>query len=70
MEVSAIAESVFSLFIIILVGVYGSKKNIITPEINKGLTDILIKIALPFMIVSSFIFTYDDTIRTNVLKTF
>jgi len=70
LEVSAIAESVFSLFIIILVGVYGSKKNIITPEINKGLTDILIKIALPFMIVSSFIFTYDDTIRTNVLKTF
>lgn len=70
MEVSAIAESVFSLFIIILVGVYGSRKNIITPQINKGLTDILIKIALPFMIVSSFIFTYDDTIRTNVLKTF
>jgi predicted permease len=70
LEVSAIAESVFSLFIIILVGVYGSKKNIITPQINKGLTDILIKIALPFMIVSSFIFTYDDTIRTNVLKTF
>jgi hypothetical protein len=70
LEVSAIAESVFSLFIIILVGVYGSKKKIITPEINKGLTDILIKIALPFMIVSSFIFTYDDTIRTNVLKTF
>lgn len=70
MEVSAIAESVFSLFIIILVGVYGSKKNIITPQINKGLTDILIKIALPFMIVSSFIFTYDDTIRTNVLMTF
>lgn len=70
MEVSAIAESVFSLFIIILVGVYGSKKNIITPQINKGLTDILIKIALPFMIVSSFIFTYDDTIKTNVLMTF
>lgn len=70
MEVSAIAESVLSLFIIILVGVYGSRKNIITPQINKGLTDILIKIALPFMIVSSFIFTYDDTIKTNVLKTF
>jgi hypothetical protein len=70
LEVSAIAESVISLFIIILVGVYGSKKNIITPQINKGLTDILIKIALPFMIVSSFIFTYDDTIKTNVLKTF
>lgn len=70
MEISAITDSVFSLFIIILVGVYGSKKKIITPEINKGLTDILIKIALPFMIISSFMFTYDDTIKTNVLKTF
>lgn len=70
MEFSAITESVLSLFIIILVGVYGSKKGIITNDLNKGLTDILIKIALPFMIVSSFMFTYDDTIKSNVLKTF
>lgn len=70
MEISAITESVFSLFIIILVGVYGSKRKIITSELNKGLTDILIKIALPFMIISSFMFTYDDTIKSNVLKTF
>lgn len=70
MEISAITDSVFSLFIIILVGVYASKKGIITPELNKGLTDILIKIALPFMIISSFMFTYDDAIKSNVLKTF
>lgn len=70
MELSAITESVASLFIIILVGFYGSRKKIITPELNKGLTDILIKIALPFMIVSSFMFTYDDTIKSNVLNTF
>lgn len=67
---SAVTESVLSLFIIILVGVYGSKKKIITPELNKGLTDILIKIALPFMIISSFMFTYEDTIKSNVLNTF
>lgn len=70
MELSTITESVISLFIIILVGVYGSKNKIITPELNKGLTDILIKIALPFMIVSSFMFTYDASIKSNVLKTF
>lgn len=70
MENSAIIESVFSLFIMILVGVYGSKKRIITPEINKALTDILIQIALPFMIVNSFIFTYNDTIKSNVVSTF
>lgn len=70
MHYSVITDSVLSLFIIILVGVYGSKKGIITNDLNKGLTDILIKIALPFMIVSSFMFTYDDTIKSNVLKTF
>src|SRR5690554_6213630 len=54
----------------ILVGVYGSKKEIITSEINKGLINILVQIALPFMIVSSFIFTYDDTINSNIINTF
>jgi len=70
LEIWAIIESVSSLFIIILVGVYGSKKKIITSEINKGLTDILIKIALPSMILASFVFTYDNTVKSNVVKTF
>ncbi|MFT9494358.1 AEC family transporter [Anaerosolibacter sp.] len=70
MELSVIIESVISLFIIILVGAYASKKNIITEKINKGLIDILIQIALPFMILSSFIYTYDNTIKSNVIKTF
>lgn len=70
MQVPVIVESVISLFIMILVGVYSSKKKIITPEINKKLVEILIQIALPFMIVSSFIHTYDTTIKANVTKTF
>ena len=64
-----IINSVLSLFIMILVGIYSSKKKIITPIINKGLTDILIKIALPFMILTSFIFTFDDNIKSNIIKT-
>lgn len=67
---TAIIETVISLFIMILVGVYAGKTNIIDEKLNKGLTDVLIKIALPFMIVSSFIFTYEDNIKTNVIKTF
>ncbi len=70
MELPVIVESVISLFIIILVGAYASKRKIITFQINKGLTDILIQIALPFMILSSFILTYDDSIKSNVAKTF
>lgn len=65
-----IIESVVSLFIIIIVGVYSSRKKIITEEMNRILVNILIKIALPFMILSSFIYTYDDSIKSNVLNTF
>jgi len=67
---TAIINSVISLFIMILVGLYGAKRNIINDKLNKGLTDILIQIALPFMIVSSFIFSYDETIKDNIIKTF
>lgn len=70
MNISVITESIITLFFIILVGVYGNRKKIITAQINKGLIDILIQIALPFMILTSFIFTYDEIIKTNVIKTF
>lgn len=70
LKMTLVFDSVFSLFFMILVGVYGSKRKIITEELNKGLTDILIHIALPFMIVTSFIFTFDETIKTNIINTF
>ena len=70
MEMTTIINSIISLFLIMLVGVYGSKKAIITDKISKGLTDILLQIALPFMIISSFAFSYNDTIKSNVIKTF
>jgi hypothetical protein len=68
--ISAILKSVISLFLIILVGFYGSKKKIITRELNKGLIDLLLNIALPIMVVSSFMFTFDDLIKGNVFKAF
>lgn len=67
---SAIVNSVFSLFVMILVGVYSSRRKIINSALNKSLTDILIQIALPSMILTSFMFTYDDTIKSNIVKTF
>jgi predicted permease len=70
MEPSVIIDSIFSLFIIMLVGLYGARRKIITAQINKGLIDILIRIALPFLVLSSFILTYDDAIKSNVIKTY
>lgn len=70
MEISAVINGVISLFLIMLLGVYGSKKNIITNEINKGLTEILLKITLPLMIVSSFVFRFDQSMKANITKAF
>ena len=60
-------EGIISLFLIISVGVYASKKNIITKEINKGLTDLLLNITLPFLIISSFNLKFSDEIKTNII---
>jgi malate permease and related proteins len=67
---SAILNSIISLFLIMLAGIYGSKRGIITRDITKGLTDILLHIALPCMVVTSFAFSYDSAIKLNVFKAF
>ncbi|NLY77398.1 MAG: AEC family transporter [Tissierellia bacterium] len=70
MEVFTVFKSIASLFLIMIVGVVGRKRNIITAEINRGMIDILLQILLPFMILSSFSFSYDDRIKANVVKSF
>ncbi|MTI96925.1 MAG: AEC family transporter [Firmicutes bacterium] len=69
MDLAIVSESIVALFIMILVGVYARRRNIITDEMNKGLVNILIQIALPFMIITSFLHTYDSTIKANVVST-
>lgn len=70
MDLSVIIESIIVLFIMILVGLYGSRRNIITDELKKGLINILIQIPLPFMIITSFLHRYDSNIKENIIKTF
>lgn len=70
MNLSVIVNGVISLFLIILVGVYAAKKRIITKEINKGLTNILLKITLPCLVVSSFIFDLSDELKDNIIRCF
>lgn len=66
--VTLVLNSVISLFLIMLVGVYGSRKGIISQELNNGLINILINILLPFMVVSSFTFTFGPSIKGNIIK--
>lgn len=70
MDLLVIVNGVISLFLIILVGVYAAKKRIITKEINKGLTNILLKITLPCLVVSSFIFDLSDELKDNIIRCF
>ena len=70
MDWSVKVNGVKSLFLIILVGVYAAKKRIITKEINKGLTNILLKITLPCLVVSSFIFDLSDELKDNIIRCF
>lgn len=60
-------EGIIALFLIMSVGVYASKKNIITKEINKGITDLLLNITLPLLIISSFSLKFNDEIKTNII---
>ncbi len=69
-ETSAVFNSIVSLFLIMIVGVIGRRRKIITPKANKGMIEVLLRIMLPLMIVSSFSFSYDDGIKANVFKTF
>lgn len=70
MNLTIIVNKVISLFLIMIIGIYGSKRKIITPTINKGLTNILLEITLPCLVVSSFIFDMDNELKNNVIKCF
>lgn len=65
-----VLNKIISLFLIILIGIYGSKKNIINEEINKGLRRILLEITLPLLVINSFSFEFSDGMGKNVLTSF
>lgn len=67
---STVANSVISLFFIMLVGLYAQRKGIITPEINKGINNILLSISLPMLILSSFMTSFDDGLKDNLYNAF
>lgn len=70
METQTIMNSVISLFLIMLAGVYGRKRGFLNKDTIKGLTDILLEIALPCMIITAFSMPYDEHIKSNIIKAF
>ena len=66
----ALLNKIISLFLIILIGVYGTKKNIINEEVNKGLRRILLEITLPLLVINSFSFDFAEGMGKNVFISF
>ena len=65
-----VLNKIISLFLIILIGVYGTKKNIINEEVNKGLRRILLEITLPLLVINSFSFDFAEGMGKNVFISF
>lgn len=68
MEYSNILNQIIILFLVMAVGFVAGKKDVITQEVNYGLSKILINITLPFMIVASFSFEFsNEMLHTAIL---
>ena len=63
-------NKIIALFLIILIGMYGTRKNIINEEVNKGLRRILLEITLPLLVINSFSFDFAEGMGKNVLTSF
>lgn len=70
MDNSNVINQVIILFLIIGVGYYAKKRNIINEEINKGLTRLLLEVTLPLMIVVSFNYSFSQDIMKNMITLF
>lgn len=57
---TGVFDQIIILFLIMMLGFFIRKKNIINDDITKGLSELLINVTLPFMIISSFTLQYDS----------
>lgn len=65
MDYKVIFNQIVILFIIMLIGFVGAKLKIIDESLNKGLSNLLINIALPCLIISTFDFSFSKEMAYN-----
>jgi malate permease and related proteins len=63
-------EQVAIMFIMIMLGYILVKTKLVNPDSKKSLSNILVYVVVPCMIINSFIATYDDSILENLLWSF
>jgi len=61
-------NQVIVLFIIMAVGFYAKKKKFLNNVVDKGLSELLLNITLPFMIITSFNIKYEAAMVSNAQK--
>ncbi|WP_461206578.1 AEC family transporter [Clostridium sp. DL1XJH146] len=66
----AVVNQVLVLFLIMFIGVIAKKKNIIDETINKGLTNLLLNITVPLLIINAFNIEYSQELIANMTKVF
>jgi predicted permease len=69
MEDSKVFSQIIVLFLIMIVGYFCGTKKIITREVHRGLSELLLDVTIPFMIVASFNydFSWEMLKRAGVL---
>lgn len=65
MDTSIVFNQVLVLFLIMIVGVIARKRNIINREVNKKLTELLLNVTLPMLIITSFQFQFSAQMLLN-----
>lgn len=67
MGIKVIVNQVIVLFIIILIGLYARKRNIITADMTGKLSNLLLQVTQPLLIVSSFQFELSSDMLKNAI---
>lgn len=70
MTLDIVIKQIISLFIVVLLGFYGRKRNIIDANLTNGLSKLLLEITLPLLVVSSFSGSYNSSMAANIIKAF
>lgn len=63
-----VINQVIVLFLMMVVGVYATKRGFINKTVEKGLSDLLLNITLPFLIISTFNLEFDANLLSNAKK--
>jgi len=70
MDTSTVLNKVVVLFLIMVVGFVARKRNILTGDLNKKLSQLLLNVTLPFLIINSFNYEFSKDMLYNALIIF